>query len=301
MFKHYLRTTWLRYKKLPIGGKLLIWSLVVFYICLGTFLVVVGADRIAQTMYNLAQKVSHLRFGWAILLAAMVLISFPPAIGHTTLTTLCGFAYGMKGFYIAAAGSVLGSALAFIVLRFLFGHRLKKWSRSNEKWQALESVIKARGLPLIMLIRASPFPPWVYANSLFASIEAVALWQFIIATTMVFPKVALHVFIGSRLAALSDGETRRHMDTRTKVMNGVLVGTGILVAAFTSWFIYRAMTQHIRHLEGIPADVDELAAEAVEDAAEGAPLLGNYSNDSLDDGSVSTVRPGRVRSVSPQP
>ena len=61
------------------------------------------------------------------------------------------------------------------------------------------------------------------------------------------------------------------------------------------------MKKHIRHLEGLPAEVDELAAEAVEDAAEGAPLLGNYSNDSLDDGSVSTVRPGRVRSVSPQP
>lgn len=47
------------------------------------------------------------------------------------------------------------------------------------------------------------------------SIEAVALWQFVIATTVVFPKVALHVFIGSKLAALSDGDTRRHMDTRT--------------------------------------------------------------------------------------
>lgn len=46
------------------------------------------------------------------------------------------------------------------------------------------------------------------------SIEAVSLWQFVIATTVVFPKVALHVFIGSRLAALSDGETRRQMDTR---------------------------------------------------------------------------------------
>ena len=25
-----------------------------------------------------------------------------------------------------------------------------------------------KGLPLIMLIRASPFPPWVYSNTLFA-------------------------------------------------------------------------------------------------------------------------------------
>lgn len=120
-----------------------------------------------------------------------VLISFPPCIGHTTTVTLCGFAYGMKGFFIAAGGSLVGSATAFAVLRFLFSRRLRKWSSSNEKWQALEAVVvrshifsfhtrrwgvylsfplsqEAKGLPLIVLIRASPFPPWVYANSLFA-------------------------------------------------------------------------------------------------------------------------------------
>ena len=74
----------------------------------------------------------------------------------------------MKGFPVAAFGSLIGSAIAFIVLRLLFSKRLRKWSSSNQKWQALEAVIKAKGLPLIMLIRASPFPPWVYANSLFA-------------------------------------------------------------------------------------------------------------------------------------
>ena len=63
--------------------------------------------------------------------------------------------------------------------------------------------------------------------------------------------------------------------------------------------IYRSMQAHIRHLEGIPPDVDELAAEAVEDAAEGAPLLGNYSSDSVDEESVSTIRPNRAHSTSP--
>ena len=47
------------------------------------------------------------------------------------------------------------------------------------------------------------------------SIEPVALWQFVIATLVVLPRVALHVFIGSRLAAFSDGETRNHMDKRS--------------------------------------------------------------------------------------
>ena len=71
----------------------------------------------------------------------LVVISFPPCVGHTTLITLCGYAYGMKGFPIAAGGTLFGSAFTFIVLRFLFSRRLQKWSQSNEKWQALETVI----------------------------------------------------------------------------------------------------------------------------------------------------------------
>lgn len=59
------------------------------------------------------------------------------------------------------------------------------------------------------------------------------------------------------------------------------------------------MQAHIRHLDGMSPEVDELAAEAVESAGEGAPLLGNYSSDSVDEESVSTVRPSRARSTSP--
>lgn len=54
---------------------------------------------------------------------------------------LCGFTYGMQGFIPAAIATVGGSALVFVVLRSLFGNRLRKWTASNEKWAALEAVI----------------------------------------------------------------------------------------------------------------------------------------------------------------
>ena len=54
--------------------------------------------------------------------------------------TLCGFAYGIDGFPIALAGTVLGSAVVFVVLRFLFSKRLRRWSATNDKWTALETV-----------------------------------------------------------------------------------------------------------------------------------------------------------------
>jgi len=62
-------------------------------------------------------------------------------IGHTTTVTLCGFAYGIQGFFLSLAGTVLGAAVVFVVLRFLFAKRLRKWSVTNDKWTALETVV----------------------------------------------------------------------------------------------------------------------------------------------------------------
>ena len=47
----------------------------------------------------------------------------------------------MRGFFISATASLLGSALVFVVLRRLFSERLNAWSSQNQKWQALESVV----------------------------------------------------------------------------------------------------------------------------------------------------------------
>lgn len=266
-----------RYKKFNIYQKLFVWGTFFLYLSLATAFFVIGADKIGQTLYNFAQRISHLRFGWLILTALFFVISFPPMAGHTTLITLCGYAYGMKGFPIAAAGSLFGSAFTFLVLRLLFSRRLRRWSESSERWQALETVVASKGLPLIFLIRASPFPPWVYSNTLFASIQSVALWQFFLATFIVFPKIAIFVFVGSRLADLSDGETRSHMDTTTKILNISISVGGVIIAALASWIIYRLMRKEILHLRGVPSEIDELAAEAIEDAEEGAPLLGPHS------------------------
>jgi len=65
----------------------------------------------------------------------------------------------MQGFYIALAGSVLGSAVAFSVLRLLFRQRIREWSSQNEKWQALESVVASRlpHLPIAGEITEYPF------------------------------------------------------------------------------------------------------------------------------------------------
>lgn len=278
--KHYTKATWQRYKNLGVWGKLFIWFLIVFYIGLSTVLILKGAV-IAQAMYDVAQKLSHMKYGWLVILGSMVVISFPPMMGHTTIVTLCGFAYGMKGFFIALAGTVLGAAIAFVVLRFLFSRRLRKWSATNDKWTALETVVKSKGLPLVVLIRLSPMPPWVYANTLFASIHTVALWQFIVATFCLSPKLLLLTLIGSRLAPLSDGEQRKGMDKQTMIIDAGLAIGGILLGIAASVIVYRLVQHQLRHLRGVSPSTEEDIIEALEEADEGAPLLLNLSSESL--------------------
>jgi len=158
--------------------------------------------------------------------------------------------------------------------------RIKRMTSSNEKWQALESVVKHNGTPLIILVRLCPLP-WVYSNMFFASIENVNLWQFVLATIVMTPRILLQVFIGSRVALFSDGEHRGEMDTASKILNAVSIVFGIGVGIGTGVLVYRLTLRKVRELEGLPADVDELAAEAIEEAERRA-LLGDYASPDLE-------------------
>ena len=54
------------------------------------------------------------------------------------------------------------------------------------------------------------------------SIRSVSLWQFMVATIFTFPRFLLYVFIGSRLAALADGEQRGKMDKSKFAVEGYI-------------------------------------------------------------------------------
>lgn len=113
------------------------------------------------------------------------------------------------------------------------------------------------------------------------SIHTVALWQFVVATVCLSPKLLLHTFIGSRLAPLSDGEQRQEMDTQTIIINAGLAGGGILIGVLASVIVYRLVQQQLRHLKGVSSSTEEDIIEALEEADEGAPLLRNLSSESL--------------------
>jgi hypothetical protein len=66
------------------------------------------------------------------------------------------------------------------------------------------------------------------------------------------------------------------------IINAGLVGGGLLIGVIASVVVYRLIQGHLRRLKGIPPEVDELAAEALESTEETSLLL-NFSSDSINE------------------
>lgn len=143
----------------------------------------------------------------------------------------------------------------------------------------------------------------------------MSLWQFIVATLFLFPKIILVVFVGSRIAKFSDGNQREQMDRSetshptlrisdhyvdpaTLILNivstvisisaGILAGMYVgaqlerqlLVSDITTYSItFRLLKRQINELRVSGTRDGELAAEGIEEAEEGAPLLRSSSFD----------------------
>ena len=64
---------------IPGLQKLFVWGTFFLYLSLATAFLVIGPDRIGQTLYNFAQRISHFRFGWLILTSIFCECYFTPS------------------------------------------------------------------------------------------------------------------------------------------------------------------------------------------------------------------------------
>jgi len=105
------------------------------------------------------------------------------------------------------------------------------------------------------------------------SIDTVELWQFVIATLFILPRVLLQVFIGSRIAVLSGG---KKTDSYTTMINAFLVIGGVVLSMLSSWLVYSLVQKHMSFKE-LPSGMDETDTEALNDVDEAAPFLADAS------------------------
>jgi uncharacterized membrane protein YdjX (TVP38/TMEM64 family) len=138
--------------------------------------------------------------------------------------------------FIAATATVVGSTCSFIVSRTILSNFVNRLVANDKRFAALSLVLKHDGLKLLCMIRLCPLP-YSISNGAISTFPTVQPQMYALATAIVTPKLMIHIFIGSRLAAIA--KSGEKMDASTKAINWASIIGGGIIGAVTGWLIYR--------------------------------------------------------------
>ncbi len=205
----------------------------------------VFSPRIFDALAPLAEGWRELPGGWLILFAMVTLTAFPPVIGYSTCLTIAGFVFGMKGWFIAAAANVFGSWLSFMASRTVLSSYVHRLVGEDKRFTAFALTLKHDGIKVLVMIRLCPLP-YSLSNAALSTFPTVNTLNFVLATAAATPKLLIHVFVGTRLAAIA--ESGEKMDLGTKLINWAsIIAFGIL-GAVLSYVIYQKTVARARQL-----------------------------------------------------
>ncbi|KAF2756777.1 hypothetical protein EJ05DRAFT_77334 [Pseudovirgaria hyperparasitica] len=204
-------------------------------------------ESIFRWMKPYAKKWNDITAGWLILWFLIIIVSFPPMIGYSTLLTISGFVYGFpNGWYIAASATVVGSTIAFIASRSVLKKYVDRFVAHDKRFNALALTLKHDGLKLLVMIRLCPLP-YSISNGAIATFPTVHWAFFALATACVTPKLLIHVYVGSQLSRIADeGE---EMDGKTKAISYLSILIGLVAGIATGYFMYKKTQARAKELE----------------------------------------------------
>ena len=117
---------------------------------------------------------------------------------------------------------------------------------NDKRFAALTLTLKEDGIKLLCMIRLCPLP-YSLSNGAMSTFPTVEPQMYALATALITPKLFIHVFIGSRLAAI--GKSHEGMSAGDRALNyGSIVVFGLLGAG-VGWYIYQKTMSRARDLE----------------------------------------------------
>jgi uncharacterized membrane protein YdjX (TVP38/TMEM64 family) len=173
---------------------------------------------------------------FAIVVFVLAYIINAVALGPAWLFALAaGLAFGLvRGGLIVWFSATIAAGIAFLIARYLARHRVEKFARKNEKFEAVDRAIAKSGWKVALMLRISPLLPYTIANYLYG-LTAIRFWPYMFATAVgIVPMVAVYVSIGAagREAALA--RAGGHQSKTEWIVLGVglllTIAAGVLIA-----------------------------------------------------------------------
>jgi uncharacterized membrane protein YdjX (TVP38/TMEM64 family) len=209
-------------------------------------------EKIFAWLAPVAIKWKNTTGGWIILWMVTFIVALPPLIGYSTCATIAGFVYGVpEGWLILASATVAGSTFSFFISRTVLRKYAERLVASDKRFAALTLTLKHDGLRLLVMIRLCPLP-YSLSNGAMSTFPTVHPAMYALATAIITPKLLVHVFIGSRLAAIA--KSGEKMGLGTRVINYISIAIGVAVGIVTGWYIYQKTMARARRLEEAEAN-----------------------------------------------
>ncbi|RXW20836.1 hypothetical protein EST38_g5019 [Candolleomyces aberdarensis] len=192
--------------------------------------------QIVRTLAPAATWLHDTPGAFAIPMAVLIVISFPPLFGHAVVAILCGFVWGLGiGFGIVAGGTFLGEIGHFYASKLVFRTRGEKLERTNISHACLAQVVRDGGIRITLIARLSAIP--AQTTTTVFSTCGVGIIIFAISTLLSMPKQALGVYLGVILLR-SRFETRSSTE---RIVTSVVLAVTMLITAVATWYIGRQM------------------------------------------------------------
>ncbi|MEJ2515950.1 MAG: VTT domain-containing protein [Gammaproteobacteria bacterium] len=186
---------------------------------------------------------------WAPLLfmaimAAVVVLVLP----GLPLTTGAGFVFGVvEGSVYVVVGTTLGAVIAFLVARYLFGERARRFTIEHARFRLVGEELGQRGGTIVMLTRLVPFFPSKIANYFFG-LTPVRLGGFTLGSLVGFiPFSVNNVYVGSIAADLSTLGARGIARTP---LEWAVYGAGFVVTILTVFYLNRLARRALARYTG---------------------------------------------------
>ncbi|KJZ73611.1 hypothetical protein HIM_06944 [Hirsutella minnesotensis 3608] len=202
-------------------------------------LVLVYSHRFFAWLAPVAKAWRQQPAGWLLIFVLICVTAFPPVVGS------------------------LGS---FLACRNFFSARVDRLVGSDHRFVALGQVLRHDGIWYLTGIRFCPLP-FSLSNGFLATIPSITPLSFAISTALSSPKLLVHIFIGSRLAALA--EEGDSMSAGDKAINYLSMFIGAAIGLIVGLVIYRRTIARAEQLAAESAEADAEAAAAAEQGEAG--------------------------------
>ncbi len=162
-------------------------------------------EDVQREVIELLEWVDGLGFAGLLTYTALYIAIVVLLLPGVVFTLGAGFLFGFfVGAIVIVAAVAIGSGIAFLIARYLFGERLTRLLRNHPRAHLLDRGLKKEGWKIVFLSRLVPLFPFKLSNYFFG-LTSIPFRHFFLANLAgVVPISLTNVYVGSMAADLAE-------------------------------------------------------------------------------------------------